>query len=167
MRNPSFTANKSSYLLAAKWTFLTYLITAIHHYYTGVLYHTMWRAEFAFQAIIPTAICLAALYLHYKGGSRGYLIIFSLVSFIFFFLVVGIWEGAWCHTTKLMFYSLGIPFHNAPAAWNIPAAPIPTDVFSEVTGVLNFVFSAINLHHMIKLLKKTTISDENVINDCK
>jgi hypothetical protein len=113
----------------------------------------MWRAEFAFYAIIPTIICLALLYFHYKIGGRVLLAVFTLVSFIFFFMVVGIWEGAWCHTTKLVCYFLGIPFHNAPASWNVPAAPTPTDLFSEATGVLNFVFAVINLHYMIKLLK--------------
>lgn len=153
MENISFITHKRLYLHAALWTFLTYLITAIHHYYTGILYQTMWRAEFAFYAIIPTAICLAALFIHYKLGGRVILAIFALVSFVFFFLVIGLWEGAWCHTVKLVFYFSGMPFHNAPASWNIPAAPIPTDIFSEVTGVLNFVFAAINLHYMIKLLK--------------
>jgi len=142
-----------NYLFAALWTFLTYLITAVHHYYTGIIYHTMWRAEFAFYAIIPTTICLILLYIHYKFGGRIVIILFAIISFIFFFLVVGIWEGAWCHTTKLIFYFIGIPFYNAPEAWNIPSAPIPTDIFSEVTGVLNFIFAAVNLYYMRRLLK--------------
>jgi len=153
MEKKNLDINKRNYIFAGLWTFLTYLITAVHHYYTGIIYHTMWRAEFALYAIIPTVICLAALFIHYKFGVRVFLTVFTLISITFFFLVVGIWEGAWCHTTKLIFYFIGTPFHNAPQTWNIPAAPAPTDVFSEVTGVLNFVFAAINLHYMIRLLK--------------
>lgn len=154
---------RRSYLFAGLWTLFTYLITAVHHYYTGVYYETMWRAEFAIYAIIPTFICLTTLTIHYNRGGRLLLFTFALVSFIFFFLVVGVWEGAWCHATKLVCYFLNIPFHNAPAAWHIPPAPAPEDLFSELTGVLNFVFATFNLHFMIKLLKALSIQPQQTV----
>jgi hypothetical protein len=147
------TTRKRIYFQAGLWTFLTWLITAVHHFYTGVLYHTMWRAWFAAYAIIPMVICITLLYFGFKKERKFYVVSYLILSFIFFFIVVGLWEGAWCHTTKLLLYSFGIPFHNAPASWNVPPAPTPTDVFSEVTGVLNFIFASINLGYNFALKK--------------
>lgn len=135
------------------WIFLTWLITAIHHYYTGILYHTMWRAEFAAYAVIPMMICIGLL-IRYRVCEKRLLIgIYFVISFFFFFLVVGVWEGAWCHLTKLIFYFFHRPFYNAPASWNVPAAPVPDNVFSEVSGVMNFVFASCTLYVNWKLAR--------------
>ena len=142
---------RNLYIYNGTWIFLTWMVTAIHHYYTGVLYDTMWRAAFAAYAAIPMILCVGLLLLYYRHGKRMLLWSYLGLSFIFFFLVVGLWEGAWCHTTKLILFYLDIPFHNAPASWNIPPAPVPTDIFSEVTGVLNFVFASVSLWYNIKL----------------
>lgn len=141
---------KKNYYVLGIWVFMTWIITAVHHIYTGYIYNTPWRADFAYSAAIPTAICLLVLLLHYHFSLRIFKIMVSMQITIFFFLVIGIWEGGWCHTTKLICYFMGIPFHNAPATWNIPGAPIPTDIFSEVTGVLNFVFAVFAFYHFFR-----------------
>lgn len=142
---------KNLTLKCGLWVILTYLITAIHHIYTGIIYNTVWRVEFSYYAIIPTILCVVALFGFYKIKNKIFLIVYLLISFIFFFLIIGVWEGAWCHTIKLIFYFLNIPFQNAPSVWNIPTAPAPKNFFSELTGVLNFIFSSISLYFSIKL----------------
>lgn len=144
---------RNLYINNGIWIFLIWMVTAVHHYYTGVLYHTMWRAAFAAYASIPMLICVGLLLLYYRYGQRMLLWSYLGLSFIFFFFVVGLWEGAWCHTTKLILFYFDIPFHNAPASWNVPPAPVPTDIFSEVTGVLNFVFASVNLWYNLKLAR--------------
>lgn len=147
---------KKSFYVLGIWIFLTWLITAIHHVYTGYLYDTPWRAKFAYTAIIPTTICIFALLIYYFFPYRILKMIISMQVTIFFFIVIGIWEGAWCHATKLLCYYSNIPFHNAPPSWNIPFAPIPTDIFSEVTGVLNFIFAAITYYHFLRWFRSST-----------
>ncbi|MBN2812176.1 MAG: hypothetical protein JXP39_09820 [Spirochaetales bacterium] len=144
---------RATLMTAGVWIFMTWSITAIHHYYTAVLYQTMWRAAFAAYAAIPMIMCIGYLFLYKRFQKKIFLAAYLCLSFVFFFLVVGIWEGAWCHTTKLVLHAFGKRFANAPASWNVPAAPEPTDIFSETTGVLNFVFAGFSFAANVRLIK--------------
>jgi hypothetical protein len=118
------------------------MLTAGHHFYGGIIYHTDFRFHIAMFGAIGTLVVLGILLLVRMPSSQvvNWLAYWTLALFVAFAAgVFGIWEGGYNHVLKNIIY-----FSNARHLMSKLYPPsfgfeMPGNVFFEVSGVLEFV----------------------------
>lgn len=133
---------------------LVYLITTFHHFYGAVVYDAPWRRGVATNGGIALIICVIFWELHRRYKIRVCYLIYSLVSFIFFGLIIGLFEGLYNHIIKDILFFSGMPYESWKNFFPPPAYEIPDNFIFESTGILQFLLSAILFYHLFKSIKK-------------
>jgi hypothetical protein len=118
------------------------LLTAVHHVYGAIIYHTHWRLHVLFVAI-PEMILVYGLYrLLRKRPENNLLFVGYLLSVLLFpLLVIGLYEGVYNHLIKnIVFLATG---NNSffRLLFPPPVYELPGDFWFEATGILQaFIF---------------------------
>ncbi|MBO9729540.1 MAG: hypothetical protein J7623_12960 [Chitinophaga sp.] len=126
-------------------TFLTtalLLLTAIHHAYGAVIYHTPWRLHILFIAI-PVLLLVYVLdwQLRKHPGSKPLLVGYLIAVILFPLLVIGLYEGVYNHLAKNIIFLVTGNNSFFRMLFPPPVYEMPNDVWFEVTGILQaFVF---------------------------
>ncbi|AFD07681.1 hypothetical protein [Solitalea canadensis] len=149
------TANSQSSLIRTSFfaTSAVFIVTAFHHFYGAEVYNTPWRKDVGVNGGITLLICLIFLYLYNRYKKRIFLILYTLIDFIFFGLVIGIFEGLYNHVLKDILYFSGMPFDTWRHFFPAPTYETPNDFIFESTGVLQFFVAAALIYYLIRVYK--------------
>ena len=130
------------------FTIVLLLLTAVHHAYGAVIYHTPWRLHVLFAAI-PMALLVFILdhFLRRKPGSKWLMVLYILPVFLFPLLAVGLYEGVYNHLVKNIVFLVTGNNSFFRMLFPPPAYEAPGDFWFEATGILQaVVFFPLGLH---------------------
>ena len=122
---------------------LIYVLTIIHHVYGAIAFDTPWRHHAAFLGLGG----IAATLLFKWGATRWPRPVFRLLATVLLLALtlvlavalIGVFEGGYNHAVKLLLYFGGAPPDTMRRLFPPPTYEMPSDVFFEVTGVLQFL----------------------------
>jgi hypothetical protein len=133
-----------------------YAATAVHHAYGGVIYHSPERLFGALIAVIPLLITLGLLSLYKRTSSGVALTLFSMITILFWVILIGLFEG-YSHALKDLLFLAHVPSATMHMLYRpflfVEVIYPPTDVFFEITGVLTLVaasFLALFTYRLIR-----------------
>lgn len=159
--------SKSNLLASRSSKKLAYLILAIalttwvHHIYGGLAYDTLYRI-IAPSISIPLLL-VATFYLQYRvirKPMRLVKILYAFVVSVFWILSIGIVEGGYNHVIKNFLFFSGISKEKLatffpPEFGSQRFFEMPSDVFFEVTGIIQFFIGLGIIYYLWKFLKKS------------
>lgn len=133
------------------------ILTAVHHAYGAIIYNTPWRLHVVPPATIATIAIAGLLFLFYKRsetllGQASFYVGISLIVLVpvgFF----GIFEGAYNHVLKDLFYFSGANESVMQRLFPPPMYELPNNLFFEVTGVLTFFTAVIAAYFAYQLIR--------------
>lgn len=115
------------------------LLTAVHHVYGAVIYHSHWRLHTVFVAL-PVALVLWQLHRMLLQRDRLWVRrIYLMLIWIIPVLLIGLYEGVYNHLLKDILYYAGISPEAFDRMFPPPLYEKPNDLFFEITGVLQGV----------------------------
>ncbi|APR79004.1 Hypothetical protein A7982_04351 [Minicystis rosea] len=134
--NPSPSPHARAVALGA---ITTLVATAIHHVYGSLRYATPWRlhgAAVAFALCVPVALAYTG-YRRSPGTRAGRISGGSLTALALAFpaAAIGIFEGAYNHLAKNIFFFAGAPRDLLFRMFPPPTYELPNDAFFEITGI--------------------------------
>lgn len=118
------------------------LLTAIHHAYGAVIYHTPWRLHVLFVAI-PVMLLVYGLgwQLQRHPHSRLLLVCYLISVLLFPLLVIGLYEGVYNHLAKNIVFLVTGNNSFFRMLFPPPTYEVPNNIWFEITGILQaFVF---------------------------
>ena len=138
------------------------ILTWVHHIYGGLIYDTPYR-------IIAPSISLPILlsgtfYLQYLLIKKGN----TLLKRLYMTIVCGLWilsislvEGFYNHVLKNVLFFSGVTYEKLsvmfpPEFGELSFFELPSDIFFEVTGIVQFFIGLTISHHLIKFLKSSS-----------
>ncbi len=123
-------------------TLATFGLTAVHHIYGGVIYHTPWRHHGAAAAAMLGGLAYALYVLHRRGRSwAGWTL--SAVALVAAVAIFGVFEGAYNHVLKNVLYFGHAPRGVLVRLFPSPRYELPNDALFEITGVAQVVPAAL------------------------
>jgi hypothetical protein len=122
------------------FTIALLLLTAIHHAYGAVIYHTPWRLHVLLVAI-PLALLVFMLnrFLHRHPGSKWLMTLYILAVFLVPLLGIGLYEGVYNHLVKNIIFLVTGNNSFFRMLFPPPAYEAPGDFWFEATGILQAV----------------------------
>ncbi|HEY9261104.1 hypothetical protein [Chitinophaga sp.] len=131
------------------------LLTAVHHVYGAIIYHTHWRLHVLFVAIpVMLLVYLLDRQLRKHPDNNLLLVGYLLSVGLFPLLTIGLYEGLYNHLIKnIVFLATG---NNSffRMLFPPPVYEVPGDFWFEATGILQaFIFYPLltSFSKMIKL----------------
>lgn len=129
-------------------------LTSIHHVYGAVIYKTPWRAHVIFISIpvIIATIILTRFIQKVGNGSQKFLLwLYWAIVLCVSVLLIGVFEGLYNHVLKNSLFFSGLP-----ETWMHKIFPpgmyeMPSNIFFEVTGVMQGVLAVFLINGFIKL----------------
>jgi hypothetical protein len=119
-----------------------YVLTIIHHVYGAVAFNTPWRHHAAFLGLGGIAATLLFMW----GATRSRApvarqaatVLLLAVTLVLAVALIGFFEGGYNHLLKLVLFFGGVAPDTMTRLFPPPTYEMPSDVFFEVTGVLQF-----------------------------
>jgi hypothetical protein len=134
---------------------LVYVLTIIHHVYGAIAFDTPWRHHAAFLGFGGIA---ATLLLTWGATSWRTPVLRQLATFLMLALtlilgvgLIGVFEGGYNHAVKLLLFFGGAAPETMHRLFPPPTYEMPSDVFFEVTGVLQFLAALITARASLAL----------------
>ncbi|MBZ4419359.1 hypothetical protein [Myxococcus sp. RHSTA-1-4] len=119
------------------------LLTSVHHAYGAFIYRTPWRLHMVAIAAVTAVVLLGALAVlrARPGGWTGgvALAVFALTTLGVPVGMIGVFEGAYNHVLKNVFYFGGASPELLGRLFPPPTYELPNDFLFELTGVLQVV----------------------------
>lgn len=134
------------------------LLTMIHHVHGAIVYSTPWRLEVAY-IVVPTflALVLTRALAVRSHGTRTRAVarwtFGSLVVLVPFFLF-GVVEGGYNHVLKNILYFGGAGGDTLKRLFPPATHELPSDVWFEATGVLQFFAGLIALRALLRGVRR-------------
>ncbi|RBL88952.1 hypothetical protein [Chitinophaga flava] len=115
---------------------LMLILTAVHHAYGAVIYHTHWRLHMVFVGI-PVALLIGWQY-RLLQRKKWYWLRYTYLLLVWLIpvLLVGLYEGVYNHLLKDILYYAGLSPETFDSMFPPPAYEKPNDLIFEITGVL-------------------------------
>jgi hypothetical protein len=122
---------------------LVYALTIIHHLYGAIAFDTRWRHHAAFLGLGGIAATLLLM----RGVTRWQTpvlrqlatVLLLVVTLVLAVGLIGFVEGGYNHAVKLLLFFGGAGTDTMNRLFPPPTYELPSDVFFEVTGVLQFL----------------------------
>lgn len=130
-------------------------LTAVHHVYGAIRYHTPERYHAAAIGVVALIVMYRALSNSRERAGRGAekaWWVFWGVNATIAVLLFGVFEGLYNHLVKVALYYGGASMGLMRTLYPAPMYEMPNDAFFEVTGVLQALPAAVAAYHLIKLL---------------
>lgn len=134
-------------------TALSFLLTAIHHFYGAIRYDPPWRRDIILHPFIALLLCLALLYLYCRSRRKIFLALYLFVSLVLFGLGIGIFEGFYNHLLKNIFYFTGMQADTWRSLFPAPTYELPNDFLFESTGIGQFLLAIPQLYYLVQTFK--------------
>jgi len=138
------------------FTAVLLLLTAVHHVYGAIIYHTHWRLH-VLLAAIPLMLLVYVLYwlLRRHPDNKLLLVSYLLAVLLFPLLVIGLYEGVYNHLVKNIIFLVTGNDSFFRLLFPPPVYEIPGDFWFEATGILQaFIFYPL-LFSFSKMIKLT------------
>jgi hypothetical protein len=124
-------------------TWLVYVLTIIHHVYGAIAFDTPWRHHAAFLGLGGIAATLLFMW----GAARWRTPVLRQVAAVLLLALtlvlavglIGLFERGYNHAVKLLLFFGGAAPDTMHRLFPPPTYEMPSDVFFEVTGVLQFL----------------------------
>lgn len=133
------------------------LLTSVHHAYGAYVYDTPWRLHVLFVSGFAAAVIIGSLLAHRKstGVARETAFwVFVSVTFAVPIAIIGLFEGGYNHALKDTLYFAGASLTMMHRLFPPPTYELPSDVFFEVTGVLQLVLAVLAGYELNSLLRE-------------
>jgi ABC-type branched-subunit amino acid transport system permease subunit len=131
------------------------VLTIIHHVYGAIAFNTPWRHHAAFlglSGIAATLLCMWVATRSRKSVLRQLATILLLaLTLILAVGLIGIFEGGYNHAVKLGLFFVGAGLDTMNSLFPPPTYEMPSDVFFEVTGVLQLLAALVVAHASLAL----------------
>lgn len=134
------------------------LLTSVHHVWGAYVFDTPWRLHTVFVSIPVAAAIVGLLYLAGVGNSRNARLarwIAIAVIAAFPIIAIGFYEGGYNHVLKNVLFFLGGE-GAARATFSSSMYEMPSDIFFEATGVLQFpatIFASRQLWRLVRAMR--------------
>ncbi|MGO4293523.1 hypothetical protein [Chitinophaga sp. RAB17] len=124
------------------FTALLLLLTAVHHVYGAIIYHTHWRLHVLFVAIpVMLLVYLLDRLLRKYPDSYPLLVCYLLSVLLFPLLIIGLYEGVYNHLVKNIVFLVTGNNSFFLLLFPPPVYELPGDFWFEATGILQaFLF---------------------------
>ena len=151
----SSSAGKESNILKHSFlaTVLLYALTAFHHYYGAIIYHTPWRTHVVGLGGGVLLLSYLCMVLHRRVHKRVLLILYLLLTFIVFGLGIGIFEGGYNHLVKNILFFSGAKMNTLRWMYPSPAYEMPDNFMFETTGILQFFVGIVEIYYLKRVFK--------------
>jgi hypothetical protein len=135
-------------------TCFLFLLTAFHHYYGSLVYHTPWREHVVFGGGIVLLLCWLFLegYLRYKR--KGFLTVYLWLNGLVFGIGIGIFEGFYNHMLKNILFYAGLNRHAWRILYPAPTYEIPDNLTFELSGILQFFVGLLLISELMRYRKR-------------
>lgn len=146
------------------FTALLLLLTAVHHVYGAIIYHTHWRLHVLFVAI-PDMLLVYLLdrLLRKYPDSNPLLVCYLLSVLLFPLLIIGLYEGAYNHLVKNIVFLVTGNNSFFRLLFPPPVYELPGDFWFEATGILQaFLFYPL-LMSFSKMIKSAVHCRKQII----
>jgi hypothetical protein len=143
-------------------TSIVFVVTAFHHFYGAAVYNTPWRRDVGVNGGVTLLVCFIFLYLYKRYKKKIFLTLYSIISFLLFGLLIGLFEGFYNHVMKNILYFSGMNIHTFRMLFPDPPYELPENFIFESTGVLQFFVALVSCYYLVKVNKKKK-KDNNVI----
>jgi hypothetical protein len=139
------------------WALGVLLLTTVHHVYGAYAFGTPWRLHVAFVSR-PAALAVATsqwLLGRHRQGVIRCIAFWTLVAVtvVIAILLFGLFEGAYNHVLKNALYFGGASSELMNRLFPPPTYELPSDVFFEMTGVMQVVPAACATGSLIRLFR--------------
>ncbi|RFM28515.1 hypothetical protein [Deminuibacter soli] len=138
------------------WTVLLFILTGFHHYYGGLVYRTPWRQHIVPAGGAAIVLIVLALYLYRHYHKRIFLMMYLAIVALLFGLGITVFEGAYNHLLKNIFYFGGLNMHTWRALYPAPTYQQPDNVLIETTGIAQFFVGGVMLYYLWRVYKQAT-----------
>jgi hypothetical protein len=114
-------------------------LTAVHHIYGGLVYHTPWRLHGAGLAVLAGAVLvgLSTAYTRAERARRRRIAGYSLAVLVLAIpvLAIGAFEGFYNHVIKNFLFVTGAPHDLLVRLFPPPTYELPDDAWFELSGI--------------------------------
>lgn len=135
-----------------------FLLTSVHHAWGAYVFDTPFRLHIVFVSIPFAALIIGLLYVAATGRPRAAAIArwAAVVSIaVFPILAIGFYEGGFNHVVKNLVFFIGGE-GAARETFSSSMYEMPSDVFFEVTGVLQLpaaVYASVQLVRLVRAMR--------------
>jgi hypothetical protein len=133
------------------------LLTSIHHVYGAYVYATPWRVHIVVPAIAAAAVIAAAagVFRRYRASSAATIAfaVLCVVTLVFPFAMIGLFEGGYNHVLKDLLYFGGAPAEQMQRLFPPPTYEMPSDAFFELTGIAQLPAGVAGIRHLWRLVR--------------
>ena len=134
---------------ASRFAVCLLILTAVHHAYGALVYHTPWRLHVTLIAL-PLAI---AILIGSQSRTEIWRKITGALIFIFPVLLIGVFEGGYNHLLKnLVYFTAGAA--TTQSLFPPPTYELPNDWLFEVTGVAQFFLAPFAALEAVKMFRR-------------
>ena len=146
--------NKTSFLKESVISnSLVYLLTSFHHYYGAIVYNTPWRKDVVPNGGAVMLVAILCLLLYRYLNKKAFLVIYLLLTFLVFSLGIGIFEGAYNHLLKDLFYFSGMKLSAWRMLYPAPTYEIPNNLIFETSGIAQFFVALFQIYYLRKVYR--------------
>jgi hypothetical protein len=132
-----------------------YVLTIIHHVYGAIAFSTPWRHHAAFLGLGGIAATLLAMWGALRPRSpvvrQAATVLLLMLTLILGVALIGVFEGGYNHLVKLVLFFGGASADTMTRLFPPPTYELPSDVFFEVTGVLQFIAAIVAVRASLAL----------------
>jgi hypothetical protein len=130
-----------------------FLLTAFHHYYGSVVYHTPWREHVVVGGGLVLLVCGVLFQLYRRSRRKGFLVAYVAVDLLAFGLGIGLFEGLYNHVLKNILFFAGMNGATFRMFFPPPAYEIPGNWIFEISGCLQFFVGWLLIRELWKYVK--------------
>ena len=137
---------------------LVYVLTIVHHVYGAIAFDTPWRHHAAFLGFGGIAATLLFMW----GATRWQAPVLRQVATVLLLALtlvlavglIGVFEGGYNHAVKLLLVFGGAGPETTNRLFPPPTYEMPSDVFFEVTGVLQLLAAVVAARASLALWRR-------------
>jgi hypothetical protein len=133
------------------------LMTSIHHSHGAYVFDTPWRYHAVIVSVLAAAAILGSLHVA-RRPAGGIIRDIAFWAFAMVTLAVsvlyGAFEGGYNHVVKNALFFGGASSELMLRLFPPPAYEMPSDLFFEITGVLQVVPAAVAITHLARMLRR-------------
>lgn len=146
------------------FTALLLLLTAVHHVYGAIIYHTHWRLHVLFVAIpVMLLVYLLDRLLRKYPDSNPLLVCYLFSVLLFPLLIIGLYEGVYNHLVKNIVFLVTGNNSFFRLLFPPPVYELPGDFWFEATGILQALLFYPLLMSISKMIKSAVHYRKQII----
>jgi hypothetical protein len=130
-------------------------LTSAHHAYGAWLYATPWRLHVVGLSLAAAMLIGGSAWIHRRYVGFGHTLAFwilCVVTFVFPFVMIGLFEGGYNHVLKNILYFEGASGALMQRLFPAPTYELPNSVVFEATGIAQFPVALLGLLHLYRLV---------------